>query len=136
ASRGRGLERSAEKARERIKRLALLFADGDLDRAGYELGRGQAQTDLEASEAELARVGSLRPVPTLPPLDEVLRLAGGWRELLGSGSMATRREVLGLLIETVTPERVRYGAYRARIAWTPTGALLERLAEGAEAAAA
>jgi site-specific DNA recombinase len=45
-ARVRTIEQAAEKARQRIRRLALLFADGEIDRQGYDLGRNQAQADL------------------------------------------------------------------------------------------
>lgn len=40
------LTQVVEKARDRIRRLALLFADGDIDREGYELGRSKAREDM------------------------------------------------------------------------------------------
>lgn len=45
-SRGRSLDLAAERARERIRRLALLLADGELDREGYDLGCERAPSDL------------------------------------------------------------------------------------------
>lgn len=134
----RAHEQAAAKARERIKRLALLFADGDIDREGYDLGRGQAQADLEAAERELTRLGAVRPSPPMATLEEAVRLAGGWRAALTGGELARQREVLGALIESVTPDRVSHGKYRASIIWSDVGEQLRTLvarAEGAEQAA-
>jgi DNA invertase Pin-like site-specific DNA recombinase len=134
ASRRLQMERAAEKARERIKRLALLYADGDLDREGYQWGRDQAQDDLEASEAELARLAAVTPAPALPPLETVLREAGGWSAILRAGSTPAKRDVLAVLIDTVIPERVGFGRYRAHITWTALGRAL-RAASSAGVAA-
>jgi len=91
----RTLEQAAEKARARIRRLAILFADGEIDREGYDLGREQAQSDLRAAEVELTRLGQRASVtPALPPLAQVLKSAGNWREVLTEGSVERQREVL------------------------------------------
>ena len=125
---------AAGKARERIKRLALLYADGDIDRDGYELGRGQAQADLETAEAELERLQAASPAVSMPPLEEVVRRAGGWREALVAGDIDRQREVLDALIERVVPERVSHGKYRACIIWSELGGHLRTLADTAESA--
>lgn len=84
-ARHRSLGQVAAKARERIKRLALLFADGDLDREGYDPGRLQAQADLEAAERALAGLADRRPGVALPPLEEAPARLAGWRGALGGG---------------------------------------------------
>jgi site-specific DNA recombinase len=134
-TRVRTLEQAAEKARDRVRRLALLFADGEIDREGYDLGREQAQTDLAASEAELERLGQLRSaLPKLPPLSEVLKAVGGWREVLADGPVERRREVLGTLIGQVVAARVGRGQYEARIEWTTQGDQLREVVAAAEQA--
>ena len=130
AALARAHERAADKARERIRRLALLYADGALDRAGYELGREQAAADLDAAERALAALRGAEREPELPPLDQVLREAGGWQAILAGADTAARRDVLALIVETITPERVGWGKYEAKIVWTPLGEALSRLAEG------
>ena len=57
-------------------------------------------------------------------LREVLSLAGGWTEIIAAGSIPSQRDLLGLLIAKVVPERIGYGQYEARIAWSPLGAAL------------
>jgi hypothetical protein len=135
----RAAEKAAQKARDRIKRLALLYADGEIDRQGYDLGRAQAQADLDAAEAELQRLRpAATPTPAVPSLDDTLGLAGGWRDAIMTGDTERQREVLGEMIECVVPERIARGQYLARITWTSTGDHLARLvaaARGAESAA-
>jgi DNA invertase Pin-like site-specific DNA recombinase len=123
----RTCEAAAAKARERIKRLALLFADGDIDRQGYELGRAQAQADLEAAEAELGRLRVVRPTPALPTLEEALHHAGRWHDLLATGDTRRQREVLAVLVDRVIPERISHGKYTAVIVWSETGEQLRTL---------
>ena len=128
----RQLEMDGERARERLKRAALLFVDGMLDQAGYELAREQAEADVGATEAELGRLGALQQKPALPSIDLVLRDAPGWREILERNDLDAQRDLLAKVVEHIVPERVRVGHYRVRIAWTPTGELLRQLAVTAE----
>ncbi len=118
------LERIAQQARGRLTKAAVLFADGDLDRPGYELLRDKARADLEAVEAELGQLGARTLEPTLPPLETVLSAAGGWALALQAGDVAAQREVLATLVERVIPMRVRRGEYAAEIVWTPLGQAL------------
>ena len=134
----RTYEQAAARAHVRIKRLALLFADGDLDREGYELGRGQAQADLAAAEDELAKLRAAAPATRLPTLEQALRQAGGWHTALISGDVERQRALLAALVERVTPERTGRGTYGAIIAWTTAGEHLHTLvgaAKGGEQAA-
>jgi hypothetical protein len=121
ARRQKQLQRQAEQARVRLTKAAVLFADGDIDKMGYELLREKAREDLEAAETELERHDPAEPSVALPPLDEVLRQAGGWAEALRGGEVAAQREVLAILVERVVPRRVGYGVYEADINWTPLG---------------
>ena len=122
--RRRPLEQAAAKSRERIKRLALLFADGDLDREGYDLGRQQAQADLEAAEAALTELGARGPAVPLPPLESALASLGGWRGALAGGDLAPQRDVLGLLVERLEAVRQGYGRFELRMVWSPFGQAL------------
>ncbi len=131
----RSLEQAATKARERIKRLALLFADGDLDREGYELGRQQAQTDLQAAEEALAGLSDQQVDLALPPLEEALAGLGGWAGALEGGGVAAQRDVFGLLIERLEIARLSFGRFELRIIWSPVGQALAKLRQrGGEAA--
>ena len=67
--------------------------------------------------------------PSLPPLADVLRNAGGWGEILAGADIEAQRNILADLVERVVPERVGYGKYEARIEWTPLGKALRRLSE-------
>lgn len=127
----RACEQAAGKARERIKRLALLFADGDIDREGYELGRAQAQADLEAAEAQRETLRPSESAVTLPSLDEVLTQVGGWRKVLADGDIPEKRDVLGALVARVLCERVGYGRFRVTLVWGDLGEHLRSVASEA-----
>jgi DNA invertase Pin-like site-specific DNA recombinase len=135
AHRRHALERTAAQARTRLTTAATLLVDGEIDKAGYEALRDKSQADLLAAEAELSRLGAARPAVTLPPLAEVLTLAGGWTEIIASGSIAAQRELLGLLVAKITPERLARGKYRPLIEWTTLGAALAELERATQAAA-
>jgi site-specific DNA recombinase len=127
AHRVQKLERDRERAQERLRRAAILFVDGALDRTGYDLARDTAQADLEAAQAEIDRIQPTAPVVALPPLDEVLRQLGGWSLVLEGGDIAAKRDVLGLLIERATPVRIGFGKYDVQIVWTQLGEGLRHL---------
>jgi DNA invertase Pin-like site-specific DNA recombinase len=124
------LEREAEQARKRLTNAAVLFADGEIDRTGYELLRDKARADLDASIAELERLGaSVSPTPKLPSLDHVLSEAGSWAIAFREGDVVAKRAVLDVLIDHGVPRRVGWGKYDLDLTWTPLGAALWRLAE-------
>ena len=129
------LEQTAEQARRRITRGTEMYVDGNLDRAAYEALCEKARADLDSAAAELARLRGHQPAPTLPPIDDVLRDAGGWSEILRGADVPAQRAVLAELIETVAPIKVAYGRYTARITWTPLGEALRELAARLRAAA-
>jgi hypothetical protein len=68
-----------------------------------------------------------RRVQRLPPLDQVLREAGGWGEILRGADVADQRAVLESLITTVRMQRVSWGKYDADISWTALGQELAAL---------
>jgi site-specific DNA recombinase len=115
------LVREAEQARSRLTTAAVLFADGDIDKTGYELLRDKAQGDLQAATAELERLHVVAPVAALPPLETVIAAAAGWEAVMRDSDIAAQREVLATLIERVEPVRVSRGQYRVTITWTPLG---------------
>jgi hypothetical protein len=85
------LERLLAKLRGRLTRSAILFADGELDRASYQLASDATRAELEAAEAEVARLRGVPSAPTLPPLEAVLREAGGWGAALRGADTAAQR---------------------------------------------
>jgi hypothetical protein len=115
------LLRDAEQARNRLTRAAVLFADGDIDKAGYELLRDKAQADLEAAAAALGPLKIVEPRITLPPLETVLVAAESWGAVMRDGDIAAQREVLAALIERVVPLRIGRGQYEVEVSWTPLG---------------
>ena len=133
----RQLDHAAEQARQRLTRAAVLYADGDIDKEGYELLRDKARADLEAAEGELARVqSSAEPARVLPPLDVALRDLGGWADALAHSSVPAQRDVLEMLIDRVIPTRVGRGEYQTEIVWTPEAQALRELVAIATQAAA
>jgi site-specific DNA recombinase len=134
-ARRKSLEQQAAKARQRLTRAAVLYADGDIDKAGYELLRDQAATDLEAAEAALGQLQPDAPAVGLPSLDQVLRDVGGWSKALASPDIEAQRDVLAELVERVVPVRLGRGQYRAEVTWTSLATTLrEALAVAANAA--
>jgi len=123
----RGLERDADKSRQRLTDAAVLLVDGTIDKAGYERLRDRVQADLELAEAEIARLTGIREVrPALPPLDAVLAEAGSWQRVLAEGCASLRREVLAHLVLTITPRRTMRDTFSLDIRWTPLGEMLLR----------
>src|SRR5215207_8766348 len=116
--RRRQLVREAEQARARLTKAAVLFADGDMDKPGYELLRDKARVDLGAATAELSRLQVVEPSVALPPLETVLAAAEGWRAAMQVGDIAAQREVLAALVERVVPMRVGRGRYEVQMVWT------------------
>src|SRR5215217_2359355 len=124
------LLREAVQARARLTRAAVLFADGDIDKPGYELLRDKARVDLDAATEELGRLHAIEPRIALPPLATVLAAAQGWGAAMRVGDIAAQREVLAVLIDRVVPVRTGRGRYEVEIAWTPLGAGLRAASHG------
>ncbi len=120
------LEQAVERARQRITRGTEMYVDGHLDRPAYEALCAKARADMESADAELGRLRGVEPARSLPPLDVVLQAAGGWASAFRDVSVSDQREVLGVLIDQVTPERIRRAKYRVRISWTPIGEALSQ----------
>jgi hypothetical protein len=115
------LQREVEQARARLTKAAVLFADGDIDKPGYELLRDKARVDLDAATEELGRIQAVEPSLTLPPLETVLVAAEGWGAAMRDGDIAAQREVLAAVIERVVPVRLGRGQYGVEVFWTPLG---------------
>jgi hypothetical protein len=125
------LVREVEQAKTRLTKAAVLFADGDIDKPGYELLRDKARVDLDAATGELSRLEVIESSAELPPLETVLTAAQGWGVAMRAGDIAAQREVLAALIERVVPVRVGRGRYSAEITWTPLGEGLRAAVLGA-----
>jgi len=119
------LEQEAAKVKRRLTRAAELFADGDLDKSGYDSLREKVRQDLDAIDAELDRLADVAPSPNLPALPEVLGRLGVWQEALRAVDVGPQRELLGMLIDRVVPERLGRGSYGATVDWTPLGVALQ-----------
>ncbi len=119
------LEQAFERARQRIVRGTEMLLDGDLDRPSYDAICARARADIEASEAELARLPSEQPAVGLPDLQVVLREMHHWAAVLAESDVPRQREVLFHLIEQVVPHHgtVR-GHYEVEIVWTTLGLAL------------
>jgi hypothetical protein len=117
--------RVAEQARERLRSVALLYADRAIDRQGYELVRDHAAADLAAAERVLEEVGGSGE-PALPPLAVVLARLEGCGAALRGADVGLQREALRELVERVSYRRVRRGEYVAEIRWTRLGEALGR----------
>src|SRR5829696_6028025 len=125
------LVREAEQARARLTKAAVLFADGDIDKPGYELLRDKARVDLETATEELGRLQVVEQSNPLPPLETVLTTAEGWGQALRDGDSRAQRAVLVALIERVEPVRIGRGKYDVKIDWTPLGEGLRALTQSA-----
>ena len=115
------LVREAEQSRSRLTKAAVLFADGDIDKPGYELLRDKARVDLNAASEALSQLQVVEPSVALPPLETVLAAAEGWGAAMREGDIAAQREVLAVLLERVVPVRVGRAKYEVEIVWTPLG---------------
>jgi hypothetical protein len=71
------LVREMDQAKARLTKAAILFADGDIDKPGYELLRDKARTDLDTATEELNRLEVVEPRVELPSLEAVLAAAEG-----------------------------------------------------------
>jgi hypothetical protein len=115
------LVHETEQARSRLTKAAVLFADGDIDKPGYELLRDKARVDLDAATEALDQLQATEPSVALPALETVLTAAEGWGAAMRGGDIAAQREVLAAVIERVVPTRVGRGTYTVEIVWTPLG---------------
>jgi DNA invertase Pin-like site-specific DNA recombinase len=118
------LEQQLQTTRRRISALSVKFLDGELDRTAYDLTRADLQADLDGAENELIQLRTQVKPATLPPLDGLLRGAGGWARAMQTAAPGPVRQALGVLVERVEPVRLGRGAYEARVAWSPIGEML------------
>ena len=129
ARRVQQLEQAAARATERLTKAAVLYADGDIDKIGYELLRDKARDDLAAAEAGLAGLVQPDRGPDLPPFEAVVAEASGWSAILREGDTAAVRQVVAALVDRIVPVRLGTGHYAVEIAWTDAGEALRLLAD-------
>jgi site-specific DNA recombinase len=120
--------RDVEDAKRRIADAARLLVDGTIDRTAYSALAAEEQRRLAAAEAALSAPELETPIASLPPLDEALRLLGGWPAVLSGEPIPEQRRVLSVLIERVVPIRTGRGRYDVQITWRPLGAALASVA--------
>jgi DNA invertase Pin-like site-specific DNA recombinase len=120
-------ERCASDARRRLVDAMKKLVDGIMTEQDYQMFRDHVQAELETAEREVSRLRVLCDESSLPDLATVIADAGGWSVVLRQGDIPMMREVLGVLIDRVVPERVRRGQYLPTITWTPLGEALGRL---------
>lgn len=131
------LERAEQRRAKWATARSEAYADykaGELTKAEYDDLRATAGGEIEDAEREataaraaLAEAGAVIE-RVLPKLATVLATLGGWRAAFDEAGTAERRAVLAALIERVEPVPVRRGVYRVRIAWTPLGRSLRKVA--------
>jgi DNA invertase Pin-like site-specific DNA recombinase len=101
------------------------FVDGELSREQYDPLYVSLQAELDALDAELTRLrGMSRPTQLPMALEPLLRSLTGWRNKLDSPDVPLVRDALAVLLERVTPVRVRRGEYTAELEWTALGVWL------------
>ncbi|CAA9264029.1 MAG: hypothetical protein AVDCRST_MAG77-2825 [uncultured Chloroflexi bacterium] len=92
------------RAKKRLADAAIKLVDGDIDKDGYAALRQRVERDLQAAEAEIARLrDQVRSVDVdLPTFDEVMAELGLAAGLLES-SVPHQRDVLARLIKEIRP---------------------------------
>jgi hypothetical protein len=131
------LDRDEKKARHELADAARMLISGK-DRVAYEALRDELVATIDAIGEERNALGaaSRATAQRLPPLDDVLRQANGWGEILGSSDAAVQRPILESLVGSVRLNHVGWGKYTAVIEWTPLGDALRGLAHENAALAA
>ena len=125
------LEKVTAEAKTRLARAAGMLVDGNLDKLGYEAVRDQILADVEAANAELARLRGKEVPTSLPDLDTVLRAVESWHRELRAADVGAQRDVLAPIVDRIVPRRVGWGKYEADVAWSPLGESLHALAQAA-----
>jgi DNA invertase Pin-like site-specific DNA recombinase len=123
----RQLEAEITRARLRMRRATEMFVDGQIGKAQYDDLWMSEQAKIADAERQLATLHRpVRPArPTLPPIEQVIGMAGNWAAMLRDTDDERRqRDVLGLFVEKVVPVREGHGRYHADVTWTPLGEAL------------
>lgn len=129
----RQLEQQIETARRRITTATQKFVDDEITKPAYDGMVATEQAALESAEAEIGRLRSAAdPIVLRPPLEEVLPVLerlSSWSGPLGDTTVL--REVLTLLVEKITPVRIRWGTYKVGLTRTLAGRDVADLLEAA-----
>jgi hypothetical protein len=131
------LERRVEQAKARIVKATEQLLDGKLGQDAYDMTCAKQRYDADVALQELRGLNlpPRRDTPDQRPLERVLRDARDWAMVLADTSdVNAQRDVLALLVERVTAERVSHGVYTVRVTWTDFGKVLAECA-GLEVAA-
>jgi hypothetical protein len=130
AQRLRALNQEESKHRNRIKRARDSFFDGTMTREEYDAYIKEENEAIAAIIEERNSLSeSVREAEALPPVDEVLANLGPWSQEFREGTTANQREVLKVLVKTVTPRVIKPGkggTWTADIEWTPLGEKLRQ----------
>jgi DNA invertase Pin-like site-specific DNA recombinase len=124
------LDRAEKNARHELADAARMLISAK-DRVAYEALRDELVATIDAIGEERKALGAAsRPTArTLPPLDDVLRRANGWGDILCSSDVALQRPILESLAGSVRLNRMGWGKYAAVIEWTYLGEALRSLAQ-------
>ena len=130
----RALEQAIERATTRLRRAMDLLVDGTISKDDYDVATAGYRADADAARRELAEITATSAPPTLPDLDVVLDLLGGWESALSGLDMLAKRAILAPLVDATIPERIGRGRYDVEIVWTPLGKALRQLRSAVAAA--
>jgi hypothetical protein len=112
-----------EKTQRRIVEASTLLIDGVLDREAYDLTRATYATELLACDEEIGRIRGRKLPAEVLSLETVLRGMADWSAAFATGDPQAVRGVLGHLLESVEPVKLRRGVYEVRPVWTALGRL-------------
>jgi hypothetical protein len=130
----RAAERRLTEAQRRLVAAGHLLTDGTLGAKDYAALRDDLMATIDEAETTLATLRAVKSAPALPPLDQVVRAAGGWGEIVSGADIQAQRLILSDLVERVYPVRVAYATYDAEITWTQLGEALQQLRQSVAAA--
>jgi len=120
-----GLETARTKTQARLDTLTNMRADREIDAAQYTRSTAQAIEELDRISAELKTLRARTPTAVpIGPLDAILGSCSAWARVFAAADASAVREVLGRLLESVSPVRLGRGVYEPNYAWTPTGWLV------------
>lgn len=135
-----GLEARRDTAKRRLTDASLKLVEGILNQEAYSALQERLTADLHSAEQELSKLLRARPPADhrLPPLADVLKMAGSWHRIMCDAPVSAQREVLSELVESITPHRLGKASSRAQYAveirWTPLGEQLSKLARQSQLA--
>ena len=125
----RSAERRLTEGQRRLVAAGHRLTDGTLGARDYAALRDDLMATIDEAETTLVTLQAVKPAPALPPLDQVVKAAGSWSEIVTGADIQAQRLILGDLVERVFPARTAYATYKAEIVWTPLGRALRQLWE-------